>query len=81
MRFAHDIRDLAPISEIEKAYTERKYIVTKHAVFQIHYSQASYQYSAQRLVLTDATLTDKEYELLTGKEVNNRIEREIVVED
>ncbi len=81
MKFAHDIRDLAPIEAIELAYTERKYIVTKHAVFQIHYSQASYQYSAQRLVLTDATLTHKEYELLTGRQVNNRLEREIVVED
>ena len=81
MKFAHDIRDLAPISIIEQAYTERKYIVTKHAVFQIHYSQASQQYSAQRLVLTDAMLTNKEYELLTGRQVNNRLERQIVVED
>ena len=81
MRFEHGIRDLAPISVIEQAYTERKYIVTKHAVFQIHYSQASYQYSAQRLVLTDAMLTNKEYELLTGRQVNNRLERQIVVED
>ena len=81
MRFEHDIRDLAPINVIEQAYTQKKYIVTKHAVFQIHYSQASYQYSVQRLVLTDLTLTNEEYEVLTGKEVNNRLERQIVLED
>lgn len=38
-------------------------------------------YSAMRLVLTDATLTEHEYEMLTGKEVNERIERKIVMED
>lgn len=81
MKFAHDIRDLAPIEAIEQAYTERKYIVTKHAVFQICYSQSQMMYSAMRLVLTDATLTEHEYEMLTGKEVNERLEREIVVED
>ena len=81
MKFAHDIRDLAPIKAIAEAYTERKYIVTKHGVFQICYSQSQMMYSAMRLVLTDATLTEHEYEMLTGKEVNERLEREIVVED
>ena len=81
MTFAHDIRCLAPIEAIEQAYTERKYIVTKHAVFQICYSQSQMMYSAMRLVLTDMTLTKRKYEMLTGKEVNELLEREIVVED
>ena len=81
MTFAHDIRDLAPIEAIEQAYTERRYIVTKHAVFQICYSQSQQMYSAMRLVLTDVTLTKKEYEMLTGEEVNKRIGRKIVLED
>ena len=81
MKFAHDIRDLAPIKAIAKACTERKYIVTKHGVFQICYSQASQMFSAMRLVLTDATLTEKKYEMLTGKEVNERLGRKMVVED
>lgn len=81
MKFAHDITDLAPIEAIEQAYTEKKYIVTKHGVFQICYSQVSQMYSAKRLVLTDDTLTIKEYELLTGRQVNNRLERNVVVEN
>ena len=81
MTFAHDIRDLAPIEAIEQAYTERKYIVTKHVVFQICYSQTSQMYSAMRLLISDMVLTEEEYELLTGRQVNERIDQKLVVED
>lgn len=81
MKFAHDIRDLAPIEAIEQAYTERKYIVTKHGVFQIMYSQAQQQYSAMRLLISDMVLTEEEYEMLTGREVNERIDHKLVMED
>jgi hypothetical protein len=81
MKFAHDITDLAPIEAIEQAYTEKKYIVTKHGVFQIMYSQAQQQYSAMRLLISDMVLTEEEYELLTGQEVNERIDHKLVVED
>lgn len=81
MKFAHDIRDLAPIEAIEQAYTEKKYIVTKHGVFQIMYSQAQQQYSAMRLLISDMVLTEEEYELLTGRQVNERIDHKLVVED
>ena len=81
MKFVKDLRELAPTDVIERAFTEKKYIITKHAVFQIHYSQAQQSYSAQRLVVTDAILTGKEYEVLTGRQVNNRLERQIVLED
>ena len=81
MKFAHDITDLAPIEAIEQAYTEKKYIVTKHGVFQICYSQASQMYSAMRLLISDMVLTEQEYEMLTGREVNERIDHKLVVED
>ena len=81
MTFAHNITDLAPIEVIEQAYTEKKYIVTKHGVFQIMYSQAQQQYSAMRLLISDMVLTEEEYELLTGREVNERIDHKLVMED
>lgn len=80
MKYAHDITDLAPIEVIEQAYRENKYIVTTHGVFQIHYSQAQQCYTALRLIITELMLTKKEYELLTGRQVNNRLEMDIVVE-
>lgn len=80
MRYPHDVTDLAPIKVIEQAIRENKYIVTKHGVFQAHYSQAQQNYSATKLVTTEMVLTNKEYELLTGRQVNNRLNKDIVLE-
>lgn len=79
MRYPHDITDLAPIEVIEQAIRENKYIVTKNRVFRI--TEDASGVDARCVLATEATLTEREYALMSGKRVVRVLERLFNEED
>lgn len=79
MRCPHDITDLAPIEKIEQAYNENKYIVTTHKVFRIKHDESGW--SAKCILTTESDMTEREYDLMSGRRVIRVLERLFNEED
>ena len=68
-------------SDVKRLYTERKYVVTSYAIYQIMYSQAQATFYGQKVSDIKGMARRGRFYTLTASEINHVLGYEYLAED
>lgn len=68
-------------SEIEKIYTENKYVVNYSGVYAIYYSTAQKQYYSRKVIDCKGMTKRGRFYIMTAEAVNHTIGKKVLNED
>ena len=68
-------------SEVEKIYTEKKYVVNYSGVYAIHYSMAQKQYYSRKVIYCKGMAKRGRFYVMTAETVNHIIGKKVLNEE